>query len=55
MRFSNTPEMDRLKEIFKPYEEGCHLVENAPTEAVEAKNRFMELFEAEEKKAREFM
>lgn len=55
MRFSNTPEMDKLKNIFKPYEEGCHLVEDAPQEAVEAKKKFMELFDAEMEKAREFM
>ena len=55
MRFSNTPEMDELKKIFKPYEEGCHLVEDAPQEAVEAKRKFMELFDAETKRAREFM
>jgi hypothetical protein len=39
-----------LKSIFEPYEEGIQLSENAPPEAIEAKKKFMELFENEYKR-----
>ena len=47
MRITNTKEMDELEKIFKPYEKGCDLVENAPPEAVEAYNKYYELFKKE--------
>lgn len=47
MRVIFTEEMTELRKIFEPYEEGCHLKEDAPQEAVEAKKKFMKLFEIE--------
>lgn len=44
MIFDWSDEMKELEKIFKPYVEGCHLVEGAPQEAIEAEKRFMELF-----------
>ena len=44
MRFSYTDEMHELMKIFEPYKEGCHLVKDAPKEAVEAEKKFRELF-----------
>ena len=35
-------EIRKLERIFNPYIEGCHLVENAPEEAVEAFNKYFE-------------
>ncbi len=43
MRICYTPEMDKLRKIYKPYEEGDHLKENAPAEAVEAREEFYRL------------
>lgn len=40
MRFPITDEMRDLEKIFKPYEDGCHLAENAPEEAEKARNKF---------------
>lgn len=44
MRFSFTDEMHELMKIFEPYREGCHLVKDAPKEAIKAKEKFMKLF-----------
>lgn len=43
MVFIYTDEMIALKNIFEPYEVGCHLVDDAPKEAVNAKEKFREL------------
>ena len=50
MRVVFTDEMRALKEIFEPYEEGCHLVNNAPPEAVEAREKFLKLYDFEREK-----
>ena len=50
MRFPITDEMRKLEKIFKPYEIGCHLVEDAPKEAVEARDKYYELWNVEKKK-----
>ena len=39
----DTPEMTELKKIFEPYQEGCHLVDNAPNEAIIAEKKYMQL------------
>ena len=41
MRICYPEEIEKLKEIYEPYEEGCHLVENAPQEAIDAKEKVM--------------
>lgn len=53
MRVCSTEEMEKLREIFAPYEEGCHLVKDAPKEAIEAKERYRELFKIEQKRNRD--
>lgn len=53
MRIIATKEMEELRKIYEPYEEGCHLVKDAPPEAVEAKKRFNELFKLEYQKGLE--
>lgn len=50
MRFPFTDEMHKLEKIFEPYKEGCHLIENAPKEAVEAWKKYCRLFEEERAK-----
>lgn len=50
MRFPITDEMRELEKIFRPYEDGCHLVENAPQEAVNARNKYYELWKIEKEK-----
>ena len=50
MRFPFTDEMHELEKIFKPYKEGCHLVETAPKEAIEAWQEYCRLFEIEKEK-----
>lgn len=50
MRFPFTDEMHKLEKIFEPYIEGCHLIENAPKEAVEAWEKYCRLFEEERAK-----
>jgi len=50
MRFSCTPEMIELRKIFEPYEGGGILVKDAPKEAVDAYNKFYELFKIERQK-----
>lgn len=40
MIIRNTPEMDELEKIYKPYMEGCHLKSDAPAEAVEAFEKY---------------
>lgn len=50
MRFPFTDEMHELEKVFKPYKSGCHLVENAPQKAIEAWERYCQLFEEERKK-----
>lgn len=47
MRIVATEEMLKLRKIFKPYEKGCNLVENAPPEAVKAHKKYYELFNKE--------
>ena len=47
MRIIYTDEMRSLREVFEPYEEGCHLVENAPKEAVEARKKYYKLVNEE--------
>lgn len=47
MRFPFTEEMRRLEQIYEPYEEGCHLKDDAPQEAIEAKKEFDRLFRLE--------
>ncbi len=50
MRFPFTDEMHELEKIFEPYQEGCHLVKNAPQNAVEAWEKYCKLFEIEREK-----
>lgn len=50
MRFPFTDEMHELMKVFEPYEDGNHLVENAPKEAIEARKKFCELFKIEYEK-----
>lgn len=50
MRFPFTDEMHELMKVFEPYEDGNHLVANAPKEAIEARKKFCELFEIEYEK-----
>ena len=50
MRFPITDEMRELEKTFRPYESGCHLVENAPKEAIEARDKYYELWNVEKKK-----
>ncbi len=50
MRFSYPPEMEELRKIFEPYKDGGLLVKDAPKEAVDAYNKYHELFEIEFKK-----
>lgn len=50
MRFPLTDEMHELEKIFEPYEEGCHLMESAPKEAIEAWKKYCRLFEEEREK-----
>lgn len=50
MRFALTKEMNELEKIYKPYKKGCHLVPNAPKEAIEAFEKHKELFKKEYEK-----
>lgn len=50
MIIHNTPEMDELEKIYEPYEEGCHLKSDAPAEAVEAFEKYLELFNEAKRK-----
>ncbi len=43
MVFMYTDEMKELEKIFRPYENGCDLVDSAPQEAIDAKEKFKEL------------
>ncbi len=49
MRFSYPPEMKELRKIFEPYEDGCFLAKDAPKEAVDAYNKYYELFDMQYK------
>ncbi len=40
MRIRYPEEIEQLKSIYKPYMDGCHLIEGAPKEAVEALDKF---------------
>ena len=44
MVFLDTPEMEELDKIFRPYMDGAKLRKDAPKEVVEAHNRYFELF-----------
>ena len=44
MRIWVPDEIRQLEKIYEPYQEGCHLVENAPKEAVEAFNKELEWY-----------
>ena len=37
-------EIKALERIFEPYMEGCHLIENAPKEAIEALEKYCEWY-----------
>lgn len=50
MRFPFTEKMHKLEPIFEPYKEGCHLIESAPQEAVEAWEEYCKLFREEREK-----
>lgn len=50
MIIRNTPEMDELEKIYKPYMEGCHLKADAPEEAIEAFEKYLELFNEAKRK-----
>lgn len=54
MRVNATPEMEKLREIFALYREGCHLVKDAPKEAVEAEKEYMRLFDIEYERNTDF-
>ena len=47
MRLMIPKEIRDLRKIYEPYEEGCHLREDAPPEAVEAKRKYSEWFRRE--------
>lgn len=44
MVFLDTPEMEELDKIFRPYMDGAKLRKDAPKEVVEAHDRYFELF-----------
>ena len=45
MTLRRTPEQEKLEEIFRPYMDGCHLRDDAPPEAVEAHDKYFEIYE----------
>ncbi len=48
MRIILTEEIEKLMQIYKPYVEGCHFVDNAPKEAIEAEKKVLEWFREQE-------
>ena len=42
--------MRELRKIFEPYKDGCFLAKDAPKEAVDAYNKYYELFDMQYKK-----
>ncbi len=48
MRIIITEEIEKLMQIYEPYQEGCHLVDNAPKEAIEAKKKVLQWFREQE-------